>query len=463
MSEGGGERTLLLTWNYRGLLWSSRRKERFGLITKHLIENQYDFVSLQEVWCHSDYDQLVFAVAPHYPHTVYFPSGVIGSGLAILSRHPISQSFFHRFSLCGAPDRFWHGDWYSGKGIGGVRSTWRGLTVNVYTTHMHAEYASSKDGYVAHRLVQFTEIVQFMEQTSRPEHVALIGGDFNTRPSEFIYKMMVEAGCANRLDRPLVDAWCALYGQRDASACLSDSPAGGTLAHQQEVVGITFKHPSNTFKSASSASKGEGGEGGGRGEEGRENRHQGQRIDYIFYAPRPGVSCTDIRVHAGEAEAGLPCSLSDHQLVSAVFEIDREKLLAARPPTLPISMTLSSDELQEQRPLVEEAIRILEAKRIAVSRWQVFYTVVALIFLLAFIGITIATAITIPNDQLTPLLILALFGVQPAVLVTMFSGIIMARLFLAEERAALSHAINEWKLWLLHHGQLAPAVTIIED
>lgn len=412
---------------------------------------------MQEVWCHSDYDQLVTVVASHYPHTVYFPSGVIGSGLAILSRHPITQSFFHRFSLCGAPDRFWHGDWYSGKGIGGVRSTWRGITVNVYSTHMHAEYARSKDGYVAHRLVQFTEIVQFMEQTSRPEHVALIGGDFNTRPGEFIYKMMVEAGCANRLDRPLVDSWCALYEQREASACLSDSPTGGALAHQQEAVGSTFRHPSNTFKPPSPP------KGGGQEGE-REGRHQGQRVDYIFYAPRPGVSCTDIRVYADEVvEAGLPCSLSDHQLVSANFVIEREKLLAAHPPAPPISMTLSPDELQEQRVLVEEAIRILEAKRTTVSRCQIFYTAVAIIFLLAFIGITIATAITIPNDQLTPLLILALFGVQPAILVTMFSGIIMARLFLAEERAALSHAMNQWKLWLLHHEQLAPAIAIIDE
>lgn len=401
---------------------------------------------MQEVWCHSDYDRLVAAVASHYPHAVYFPSGVIGSGLAILSRHPISQSFFHRFSLCGSPDHFWHGDWYSGKGVAGVRATWQGLTVNVYSTHMHAEYGSRKDGYTAHRLVQFTEIVQFMEQTSRPEHVAIIGGDFNTRPNEFIYKMMVEAGCANRLDRPIVDAWCTVYGQRDASACLSDSPAGGALAHQQEATGVTFKHPSNTFKRPPS----------------KDGKRQGQRIDYVLYTPRPGISCADMRVHIDETGTGLPCSLSDHQLVSADFVIDREKLLATRPPVPPPSATPASEELQEQRALVEKAIGVLEAKRTAVRHWQAFYTAMAVAFLLVFIGITIATAVTIPNDQLTPILILALFGVQPAVLVTMFSGIIMARLFLAEERAALSHAINEWNLWLLHHEQLAPTTIIIE-
>lgn len=409
-------------------------------------------MSLQEVWCRSDYERLVAVVAPHYPHAVYFPSGVIGSGLAILSRHPISQSFFHRFSLCGAPDRFWHGDWYSGKGVGGVRASWQGLTVNIYSTHMHAEYGRRKDGYTAHRLVQFAEIIQFMEQTSRPDHVALIGGDFNTRPNEFIYKMMVEAGCANRLDRPIVDAWHAVHGQRNVPAHPSDNPTGDTLALQQEATGVTLRHPSNTFKRQSPST----------GEEGRtDGRAQGQRIDYIFYAPRSGITCAEAYVRADKVSETCPCSLSDHQLVSANFVVDREKLLAARPPLPPPSVALSPEALQEQRPLVEEAIRILEAKRRAVHQWQVFYMAVAIVFLLIFIGITIATAVTIPNDQLTPILILALFGVQPAVLVTMFSGLIMARLFLAEERAALSHAINEWKLWLLHHEQLTPTAIVI--
>lgn len=411
------------------------------MISAHLLNpnNNYDFVALQEVWCKVDYETLASKLAAVYPHCVYFPSGVIGSGLAILSRHPINQSFFRRFSLCGSPDRFWHGDFYSGKGIGGVRARWRNtLTINFYTTHMHAEYGGKRKGYEAHRLTQFQEIVQFIEQTGRPEHISIIGGDFNTWPDEFIYEMMVEHGCANKLDKPLIDAWKHVHGQEDLEAGASDSSAVSEPVDSGE----TYCLHTNAYSK--------------RGK-------KGQRIDYVFYAPRPGLDCISANVLADESGNGqdgrAPISFSDHNLLMAEFRIQPQELFDAQGGN---SIVAPSAELMAKQKIdVEKTIAILVRKKRHVRNWQGFHTFVAILFLLVFIGITIATAVTIPNDQLTPLLILALFGIQPAVLVTMFTGIIMARLFLQEEKMSLTHYINGWYIWLLHNEQLEPTAKLI--
>jgi len=388
-----------------------------------------------------DYDTLTAKLAVVYPHCVYFPSGVIGSGLAILSRHPISQSFFRRFSLCGSPDRFWHGDFYSGKGIGGIRVRWLDtLTINFYTTHMHAEYGGKRNHYEAHRLTQFQEIVQFIEQTGRPEHISIIGGDFNTRQDEFIYEMMVENGCANRLDKPLIDSWRHVHGQRDLEADLPDSVA----VNEPPDSGETYSLSTNTHSK--------------RGK-------KGQRIDYVFYAPRPGLECINVNVlidELGDVEDGrASMSFSDHNLLMAEFRIQPRELLNAEKNGGTIAS--SAETIAKQKANVENAIAILIRKKRHVRNWQSFHTCIAILFLLIFIGLTITTSVTIPNDQLTPLLILVLFGIQPAVLVSMFTGIIMARLFLQEEKMSLTHYINGWNIWLLHHEQLEPTAQLITE
>lgn len=367
-------------------------------------DSDFDFVTLQEVWMKSDYERLSLALKEKYPHKVYFPCGVIGSGLAILSRHPISQSFLKRFTLCGSPDRFWHGDFFSGKGVGGARISLRGVTVDLYTTHLHAEYNPGKPAYTAHRLAQVQELVQFVEQTSRPEHVTIVAGDLNTTPEDFPYQMMLAKGCANRLDAPLIDAWSQLHGG------------------EEESTGHTYNIPTSSHYN-----KG----------------HPPQRLDYIFYAPRPGVICQNISLLT-DAPYDTKLSLSDHVLMRAEFQVDAAQLKTSilHPPSEPTS---------EQRDLVLHALDILHRKRRHVINWQRFHMWVVAFMLVAFVGITIATAVTIPNDQLTPILILAFFGVQPAILVTAFISLFMARLFLQEERAALSHFINDWNLWLLHH------------
>lgn len=418
---------------FRGLAWASKRKKRFSFLTKFLQDpvNSYDFVTLQEVWFRSDYNRLQRDLISLYPHSVYFPSGVIGSGLAIFSRHPILQSFFKRFSLCGAPDRFWHGDFYSGKGIGAIRILWNGLVLNVYTTHMHAEYKRRGFLYEAHRLTQLEEIVQFVEQTSRPAHLAIVTGDLNTQPNEFIYRMMIEEGCSNRFDQPLIDAWRVVRGEYTINRDSIDLSSQPGKVNEEVQGGFTCNVPTNTFTR--------------RG-------HIPQRIDYIMFAPRPGFKCINMSVITEDAPYDSKISFSDHNPIHATFIVDPSALHALDKMDFG-GVQMTPHQLACRKELVDKAIQILIKDRDRVKMWQRIYQALAVIFLLIFLGITIATAITIPNGQLTPILTLALFGIQPAVLVSLFSGIIMARLFLQEERNALAHFINDWKLWLLQYEQ----------
>lgn len=64
-------------------------------------------------------------------------SFLIGSGLVVLSLHPIENILFHRYTLNGYPIRIDHGDWLCGKGVALAVLRVGRLQVNVYTTHVY--------------------------------------------------------------------------------------------------------------------------------------------------------------------------------------------------------------------------------------------------------------------------------------------------------------------------------------
>lgn len=66
--------------------------------------------------------------------TIY--SGVAGSGLCILSKHPIVTTLFHSWSVNGYVHRITHGDWFGGKGVGLCRILVAGHPVNIYIAHV---------------------------------------------------------------------------------------------------------------------------------------------------------------------------------------------------------------------------------------------------------------------------------------------------------------------------------------
>ena len=64
------------------------------------------------------------------------------------------------------------------------------LMLNVYVTHLHANYSEKyevnqfSDIYLAHRVSQLYELAQFVRQTSDSSDISILLGDLNTCDNE---------------------------------------------------------------------------------------------------------------------------------------------------------------------------------------------------------------------------------------------------------------------------------------
>ncbi|XP_041837424.1 sphingomyelin phosphodiesterase 2 [Melanotaenia boesemani] len=176
-------------WGIRFL--SKHRPQRYRMIGDMLCKEEHDIVLLQEVWSEKDYLYLKKKLACCHPHSHYFKSGVIGSGLAIFTKHRIHDTFLYRYSLNGYPYMAHHGDWFGGKAVGMAVLNINNLTANVYLTHLHAEYSREKDSYLPHRVVQAWELQQFIRHTSAGADVVILGGDLNMHPQDLGNRLLM--------------------------------------------------------------------------------------------------------------------------------------------------------------------------------------------------------------------------------------------------------------------------------
>ena len=97
-------------------------------IGKLLADLQPDLVGIQEAFVSADREILVEQLRnTRLKYYKYFPSGLVGSGLWILSAFPIQETHFHRFPKNGKLYKIWHGDWWAGKGIALARKRMRGF------------------------------------------------------------------------------------------------------------------------------------------------------------------------------------------------------------------------------------------------------------------------------------------------------------------------------------------------
>lgn len=176
-------------WGIRYL--SKHCSQRYQMIGEMLCKEQHDIVLLQEVWSEKDFLYLRMKLASTHPHSHYFKSGVIGSGLAIFSKHRIHDTFLYRYSLNGYPYMAHHGDWFGGKAVGMAIVNLAGLTANIYVTHLHAEYSRERDSYLSHRVVQAWELQQFIRHTSTGADVVIVGGDLNMHPQDLGCRLLM--------------------------------------------------------------------------------------------------------------------------------------------------------------------------------------------------------------------------------------------------------------------------------
>lgn len=102
--------------------------------------------------------------------------GAIGSGLAILSAHPIKSAFITPYSLNGYPLHFIEGDFFAGKSVCGITVEVAGLgLVDVLNTHMYAPGGEGEGIDGAHRVAQAWELAKVVnEKAERGRHVILV-------------------------------------------------------------------------------------------------------------------------------------------------------------------------------------------------------------------------------------------------------------------------------------------------
>ncbi|CAN7995532.1 unnamed protein product, partial [Ixodes hexagonus] len=277
----------------RGIVGISRhRVERITAIANYLSTADLDFVFLQEIWSQDDYRKIRSKTQHNLPHSHYFYSGVLGSGVCILSKSPIVDTGMLKYNLNGYAHKFYHGDWFGGKVVGLCKVIHRGLLINLYVTHLHAEYNRQRDIYLSHRICQAFEMSQYVKLTSETCDLAIVAGDFNTEPLDPPYDIILHNTC-------LMDSFVCQESNTD-SLC----------------VGATCGHPDNCYTS-------------------KHEKHKcptGKRIDYVMFKVGRGVAvnCKVCKNPRPKTMTGLP--LSDHEPVEVVMRVTKSTQMASAAP-----------------------------------------------------------------------------------------------------------------------------------
>ncbi|CAL9704555.1 unnamed protein product [Knipowitschia caucasica] len=315
-------------WGIRFL--SKQCSQRYAMIGDLLSSGEHDIVLLQEVWSEQDFLGLKKKLAFSQPHSHYFKSGVIGSGLAIFSKYRIHDTFLYRYSLNGYPYMAHHGDWFGGKAVGMAILQIGSMTANVYVTHLHAEYCREKDSYLPHRVVQAWELQQFIRHTSTGADAVIVGGDLNMHPQDLGTRIL-------RAYTGLKDAYLETSqfdGCEDGMTLIADNP----FINKKELVPF----------------------------------EKGIRIDYILFkgSPKAEILCDSMSTTKGSVPE-KPFPYSDHEALTANLRL---KTLASQESRLDQSDRDSRkaaelvDLLTEARTEVKVGLHCSERMRYTATR-----------------------------------------------------------------------------------------------
>lgn len=188
-------RLRVVTWNVWGLRWiTPRREERLKAVAREVVAMKPDIVAFQEAWVGEDRDRLTSALhGVGLDHARYFPSGLVGSGLLLVSRFPVESEGFIRFSSNGYPWALNHGDWWAGKGLSlsAVRLP-DGTRLYLADTHLHARYGLER--YHATQLAQSGQLLPWVQRVQATGWPALWMGDWNNTPTSDVLRPLQEAG-----------------------------------------------------------------------------------------------------------------------------------------------------------------------------------------------------------------------------------------------------------------------------
>lgn len=340
-STKDGRQLRVITLNCWGLKFLSKhRHQRLSQIGIELANSSRppDIVGLQECWTQEDYHAIREHTKDILPYSKFYYGGIFGTGLAILSRHPIVRSSMYTYPLNGRPTAFFRGDWFVGKGVacatiqlpwqgqGAASKSHKGNLVEVFCTHLHAPYEREpNDSYLCHRTAQAWEIAKLMDAAAARSSLVLGLGDFNMRAASLAHRL-VEAHA------PVVDVWKILRPDSSIAAAedLDERDRGRPMPNVQFNLaenGTTCDSGANTWRWDEHRRKRLG--RGIRVEaDMKSDDPRGKRLDYIF-AGNGCVSPQEHKWRIDNVEVGmimrhpeLHCSLSDHFSVEAEFFLD---------------------------------------------------------------------------------------------------------------------------------------------
>ncbi|KAL2198951.1 Endonuclease/exonuclease/phosphatase [Corynascus similis CBS 632.67] len=341
----------LVTLNCWGLKYVSKlRRERLTEIGRQLAiaSPQPHIVALQECWTQEDYRSIRRETRFILPYAKFYHSGVLGGGLAILSRWPIEESTMYRYPLNGRPTAFWRGDWYVGKGVACARiryGTAPNHIIEVFNTHTHAPYEGGKpnDSYICHRTAQSWEMAKLLRGAAERGHLVLAMGDFNMIPMSPEHQLITALA-------PVSDVWRVLHP--DSSLGPAHHPAEEARRRPIPTAefnilenGATSDGPYNTWRWTKAQQKllGPGKEPVTVSPDTPDPL--GKRLDYIFAStgdiPALGGAWKVKRASVGMMmrHPELGCSLSDHFAVEATLVFHPSRRVSPSPslPPLPRS------------------------------------------------------------------------------------------------------------------------------
>ncbi|KAL1506402.1 hypothetical protein ABEB36_005772 [Hypothenemus hampei] len=339
----------IFTLNCWGLRFVSKNlKSRIYSIAEQLSDQEYDVVCLQELWTNRDFHVLKKKLHSVLPYAHYFYSGVVGSGICIFSKHPIEETFFHQWSVNGYIHKLHHGDWWGGKGVGlcRLRVDKENTTyyVNVYTTHLHAEYNRTSDDYQAHRILQAYDTAQFILLTSGSADLVVLAGDLNTEPGDLAYRIIL-----------------TVPGLRDAylqDGCISEEKFA------------TYENLRNSYTPSSLLKE----------------KIIGKRIDYVMYHAGSNVTVS-------QKNYCLP--LPDHIPDQCYSYSDHEAILVELAITRDVKSGNNSTDDVAKKAVLEESLILCEEALKSISRSEVHYWVLVLVsFILLLVILIIPSVIT---------------------------------------------------------------------
>lgn len=189
----------VVTFNIQDLyIAGQNRLARMKAIGETLRELDPDLVGIQESFIQKDRNALLASLAgSRLAYHEYYESGTVGCGLLVLSAYPIVESFFHRFEQNGKWYKFYHGDWWAGKGVALARIALPQGVIDFYNTHAHAAYGSTQ--YDGVRKFQMGALAKFIVDSGLRAAPALLVGDMNCAPGSVQYETAVSGAKLQRL------------------------------------------------------------------------------------------------------------------------------------------------------------------------------------------------------------------------------------------------------------------------